>query len=136
MALKSATIVTLSTGLNLLLTLGNQVVLAYLFGAGTSMDAFLACGAVPFVVLNLSIGDLGYILIPLLMQYRSSEVRRAIGSTLNAVLGISAVVTLLGLLEHRTILRLTTASSMPSATFALAVSIAPLMWGVIGLTVL
>jgi putative peptidoglycan lipid II flippase len=130
-------LVTLFTGVNLVVTLINQVVLAYLFGAGTSMDAFLACGAVPFVVLNLAIGDLGYILVPLLMQYTQGlELKRAIDATFTAVLSASIVVTILGISMHREILRWTTSRDMPTATFELAVSLAPVVWVVIGFTLL
>ena len=137
MRLNGTTIVTLATGFNLLLTLGNQAVLAYLFGAGTSMDAFLACGAVPFVVLNLAIGDLGYILIPVLLQFTcANETRRAVSSTFASVLALSFLLTAGGVLGHSAILHMTTAPNMPATTFELANSMAPVMWGIIGLTVL
>ncbi|MDR3724538.1 MAG: lipid II flippase MurJ [Terracidiphilus sp.] len=123
--------------MNLVVTLVNQIVLAYLFGAGASMDAFLACGAVPFVVLNLAIGDLGYVLVPLLMEYeKKDKVTDAVNSSFSAISLLSLVVTLLGILGHRWVLRMTTASNMPAQTFDLAVSIAPLMWVVIGLTIM
>ncbi len=134
---RRTSLVTLFTGVNLLATLLNQVVLAYLFGAGTSMDAFLACGAVPFVILNLAIGDLGYILVPLLMQYTDKrELKRAIDATFTGVVVAALGVTALGLAMHRQILYWTTAGNMPSATFELAVSLAPAVWFVIGFTIL
>jgi putative peptidoglycan lipid II flippase len=133
---KRVSIVTALTGLNLVVTLVNQVILAYLFGAGASMDAFLACGAVPFVVLNLAIGDLGYVLVPLLMRCeKDGELDRAIESTFTAILVLSVGVSILGVVFHRSILHWTTASNMPANTFNLAASMAPVMWVIIGLTI-
>jgi len=135
--LKRVSIVTVLTGVNLMVTLINQVVLAYLFGAGTSMDAFLACGAVPFVILNLAIGDLGYVLIPLLMKYEEEgKLEEAINATFTGVTLLAVGVTIVGVTCHTLILHLTTASSMPLATFTLADQMAPLMWIIIGLTIM
>lgn len=137
MILKRVSIVTVFTGINLVVTFLNQIVLAYLFGAGASMDAFLTCGAIPFVILNLAIGDLGYVLVPLLMQYeKKGGVQAAINSSFTAVGLLSFGVTVLGIILHRWILHLTTATNMPAQTFNIAVSIAPLMWVVIGLTII
>jgi len=135
--IKHVSIVTVLTGVNLLVTLMNQVVLAYLFGAGTSMDAFLSCGAVPFVILNLAIGDLGYVLIPLLTKWEEDgKLREAIDATFTGVTLLALAVTIVGIGCHTLILRLTTASNMPLATFALADQMAPLMWIIIGLTIM
>jgi putative peptidoglycan lipid II flippase len=135
--LKHVSIVTVLTGANLLMTLINQIVLAYLFGAGASMDAFLACGAVPFVVLSLAIGDLGYVLVPLLMECEQhGTLDEAINSSFTSVTLLALGVTVTGISCHRGILQLTTASNMPSATFGLANSMAPLMWLIIGLTIM
>lgn len=134
---KRVSIVTLLTGVNLAATLLNQIVLAYLFGAGASMDAFLACGAVPFVILNLAIGDLGYVLVPLLMHFeKKGEAEAAVNSSFTAVGVLSVAVTTFGMLTHRWILHMTTAANMPAHTFDLAVTIAPLVWVVIGLTIM
>ena len=134
---KRVSVVTAFTGLNLAATLLNQVVLAYLFGSGASMDAFLMSGALPFAVLTLAIGDLGYVLIPLLMEHeRKGEARAAIDSSFTAVVAIAACVAVLGAIGHRGILRLTTAPATPAPTFELAASIAPLMWVIVGLTII
>lgn len=120
-----------------MVTLVNQIVLAYLFGAGASMDAFLACGAVPFVILNLAIGDLGYVLVPLLMRYENEgDLNRAVESTFTAIVLLSVGISVIGMAFSGPILRLTTASNMPAATFNLAASMAPVMWVIIGLTIL
>ena len=134
---KGISVVTVLTGVNLVMTLLNQIVLAYLFGTGASMDAFLACGAVPWVILSLAIGDLGYVLVPLLTRCeKKGTADAAINSTFSAVLLLSLAVTAVGIAGHRPILRWTTSSNMPAQTFALASSLAPAMWVVIGLTIM
>jgi len=134
--LKNVTTVTVLTGVNIIVTLLNQIVLAYLFGAGASMDAFLTCGAVPFVILNMAIGDLGYVLVPMLMQYeKTGGLEEAANSSFTTVSLLATVITVLGIIGHRWILHLTTADNMPAHTFDIAVSIAPIMWVVIGLTI-
>jgi putative peptidoglycan lipid II flippase len=133
---KQVSIVTLLTGVNLVVTLANQLVLAYLFGTGSAMDAFLACGAVPWVVLNLAIGDLGYVLVPLLTRCeKEGTLKSAVRSTFSNVLLLSMFVTGLGIGGHRLILHWTTSANMPAQTFEIAASLAPMMWVVIGLTI-
>jgi putative peptidoglycan lipid II flippase len=135
--LKRVSIVTFFTGLNLCASFLNQAVLAYFFGASRSMDAFLISGALPFAVLNLAIGDLSYTLVPLLMGYENTgEERRVSDSAFTALSVLALAVAVVGALGHRLILRLTTAGSMPPQTFELAASIAPMVWVVVGLTVL
>jgi putative peptidoglycan lipid II flippase len=135
--LKRVSIVTFFTGLNLCASFLNQAVLAYFFGASRSMDAFLISGALPFAVLNLAIGDLSYTLIPLLMRHdKTGEERRVSDSAFTALSLLALAVAAVGALGHRLILRLTTAGSMPPQTFELAASIAPMIWVVVGLTVI
>jgi putative peptidoglycan lipid II flippase len=135
--LKRVSIVTFFTALNLLASFLNQAMLAYFFGAGRSMDALLISGALPFAILNLAIGDLSYTLIPLLMRYeKTGEQRRVSGACFTVVALMALGVALLGALGHRSILRLSTAASMPAATFELAASMAPTIWIIVGLTIL
>jgi putative peptidoglycan lipid II flippase len=135
--LKRVSIVTFFTGLNLCASFLNQAVLAYFFGASRSMDALLISGALPFAVLNLAIGDLSYTLVPLLMRCeKTGEERRVSDSAFTALSLLALTVTVVGAFGHRLILRLTTAGSMPPQTFELAASIAPMVWVVVGLTVL
>jgi putative peptidoglycan lipid II flippase len=135
--LKRVSIVTFFTGLNLIASFLNQSVLAYFFGAGRSMDAFLISGALPFAVLNLAIGDLSYTLVPLLMQYeKTGEVQQASDASFTALSLMALGVAMLGALGHRWILRLSTAASLPPLTFDMAASIAPLIWVIVGLSVL
>ncbi len=101
------------------------------------MDAFLASGALPFAVLNLAIGDLGFVLIPLLMQYeKKGEERQVLESSFTALSLLAVAITVIGVWGHRWILRMTTAASMPAQTFELAASIAPAIWVIMGLTVI
>jgi putative peptidoglycan lipid II flippase len=135
--LKRVSIVTFFTALNLLASFLNQAVLAYFFGASRSMDALLISGALPFAVLNLAIGDLSYTLIPLLMRYEKTGDERRVSGACFAVVALMALgVSVLGAVGHRVILRLSTAASMPKPTFELAASIAPMIWIIVGLTIL
>lgn len=135
--LKRVSVVTIFTAINLVATFANQAVLACVFGAGAGMDAFLASGAIPFAILTLAIGDLGYVLVPLLLQYeRSGEVQRVIDLSFTAISLIAAGLTMVGILANRWILRASTAGKLPTHTFELAVSISPTIWVVVGLTVL
>jgi putative peptidoglycan lipid II flippase len=135
--LKRVSIVTFFTGLNLCASFLNQAVLAYFFGASRSMDAFLISGALPFAVLNLAIGDLSYTLVPLLMGYeKKGEECEVSDSAFTALSLLALAVAVVGVLGHRLILRLTTAGNTPPQTFELAASIAPMVWVVVGLTVL
>ncbi|MBI4461813.1 MAG: hypothetical protein HY653_02805 [Acidobacteria bacterium] len=132
---RSVLIVTVFTAVNLFVSLLNQVVLAYLFGASGHMDAFLMAGALPLTMLALAIGELGYVLIPLLMQYKNQpEELTDVLQRLFSFIAVAAVVIAgVGLLGHTWLLRWTTAATTPQVTFELAVSLAPLIWLIVGL---
>lgn len=130
--------VTLFTGLNLTVSFFNQVVLAYLFGASAEMDAFLAAGALPLTFVGLVIGEMGFVLVPLLTHHRENgEELSEITSRLFSLLALTGLgLSLLGCLGHAWILRLTTSSAAPPATLALAIRLAPWVWLLVGLNFL
>src|SRR6266496_1308535 len=112
--LKRVSVVTIFTTINLVATFANQAVLACVFGAGAGMDAFLASGAIPFAILTLSIGDLGYVLVTLLLQYeRSGEVQRVIDLSFTAISFIASVPTMVAILATRWNLRPNRAGQLP-----------------------
>jgi len=135
LAARPESVVTLFTAFHLGVSFLNQVVLAYLFGVSAEMDAFLAAGALPLAVLGLVIGELGFVLVPLLTRER----RDAGGAgeaasrlfTLLVVAGLG--VALLGVAGHGWILRLTTRAAIPAATLELAIALAPWIWLLVGL---
>ena len=138
--MKSRTIltVTILTALSLSCSLLNQVALAYLFGASVSVDAFLAAGALPMTVQALAIGDLTYVLVPMLMVRRDdvSKQRDLTNRLFSFLLLAGFALVLVGVLGHRVFLRLTTSSAMPRSTFELAARVAPLAWVVLGLSLI
>jgi putative peptidoglycan lipid II flippase len=135
--LKRVSVVTFFTAINLVATFLNQMVLAYVFGAGASMDAFLASGAIPFAILTLAMGDLGFVLVPMLIQYeKSGEEQRVIDLSFTAVSLTAVGLAIVGIAGHRWILEASTAGQLQPRTFELAASIAPTIWVVVGLTVL
>ena len=133
---RSISLVTLFSFVNVLMTSVNQVILASLFGAGTSMDAFIACGAVPLVILNLAIGDLSYVLVPLLLRYKDDRERGlVINSCFSVIVLLALVVSTVGVVAHRPILSFTTSQLAPQ-TFEMAASLASSMWIIMGLTII
>jgi len=128
-------VVTLFTAFHLGVSFLNQVVLAYLFGVSAEMDAFLAAGALPLAVLGLVIGELGFVLVPLLTRERRDAGGAAeAASRLFTLLVIAGLgVALLGVAGHGWILRLTTHAAIPAATLKLAIALAPWIWLLVGL---
>jgi len=128
-------VVTLFTALHLGVSFLNQVVLAYLFGVSAEMDAFLAAGALPLAVLGLVIGELGFVLVPLLAHRRENPQELAeTASRLFSLLAVAGLgIALLGVAGHGWILRLTTHAAIPSATLELAIALAPWIWLLVGL---
>lgn len=54
-------------------TFGNQLVLAHLFGAGLEMDVYLVSISLPAIVTSLLVGALGYQLVPDLQHARTVQ---------------------------------------------------------------
>ena len=63
-SLRSISLVTLLTLVQLLLQFATQLVLARYFGAAGEMDAYVAALALPVVIATILSGSLGYVLVP------------------------------------------------------------------------
>lgn len=129
-------VVTVFTALHLGASFVNQLVLAYLFGVSIEMDAFLTAGALPLTIVGLVIGELGFVLVPLLSHRRVQEELSEVASRLFSLLAVGGLALgLLGLAGHGWILRLTTSSDIPPATLELALALAPWIWLLVGLNI-
>jgi putative peptidoglycan lipid II flippase len=109
----------------------NQVVTAALFGAGASMDAFLAANAVPQYIIAVILSALGFVFVPVFVDYMAAgqekEAWRVASTVINVCLLAIGLLVILGVLIPDTILRVTT-PGLKDATQRLAVQIAIITW--------
>jgi len=128
---KSALLITIFAFLGLLLSFITQVVVASLFGAGASMDAFLASNAIPQYIIMVIIGSLGLIFVPVFVDYtatgREEEAWQIASSVINLCLLTLGALTVLGMAMPGAILRLT-APGLPDLTHNVAVRVALITW--------
>lgn len=108
-----------------------QVVVASVFGAGADMDAFLAANAVPQYVIAVLLGSLGFVFVPVFVDYlatgREDEAWQIASSVINLSVLVLSTLTVLGILFPDAILDLT-APGLPVATHRQAVQIAIIIW--------
>jgi len=108
-----------------------QIIAAWLFGAGASMDAFLAANAVPQYVVAVLLGSLGVVFVPVFVDYlvkgQGDEAWTVASSIINLCLLSLGALTLLGMLMPDAILRLT-APGLPEVTRQLAIPVAVITW--------
>ena len=114
-----------------------QVVIAASFGARADMDAFLAASTLPQYVISVLVSALGFVFIPVFVEYSASgredeawDVASGVLMTCATVLG---VLTLGGVAFARPLLRLTT-PGLTSASLDIAVRVAWVTWPTIVLT--
>jgi putative peptidoglycan lipid II flippase len=96
--LGSSILVSLATLLVSFVGFANQLVLARLFGASMSMDAYLIAASVPMLVSGVLSAVLGYSLVPALMVHKSDFVayRRFSGLLLISLIVVSVVISGMG----------------------------------------
>jgi putative peptidoglycan lipid II flippase len=113
------------------ITFATQVVTAALFGAGAGMDAFLAASAVPQYVIAVLLGSLGFVFVPVFVDYlatgREDEAWQIASSVINlSLLAVGSLVGL-GVLFPDAILGLT-APGLSEAVHRQAAQIAVITW--------
>lgn len=127
----AAFIVTLFTLLGQAVAFATQVVMAAVFGARTSMDAFLAANAIPQYVIAVLLGSLGVVFIPVFIDYLTTgsqeEAWQIASSVINLTLIGLAVLILLAILSPETILGIS-APGLPKDVRQQAVEIALITW--------
>lgn len=98
--LGSSILVSLASLLVSFVSFANQIVLARLFGASMSMDAYLIAVSLPMLVSGVLSAALGYSLVPALMLHKSdfSDYRRFSGLLLISFVVVSVVIAVLGFL--------------------------------------
>lgn len=98
--LGSSILVSLASLLVSIIGFANQLVLAKLFGATMSMDAYLIASSVPMLVSGVLSAALGYSLVPALMLHKSdfASYRRFSGLLLISLLIVAIVIAGLGFL--------------------------------------
>src|SRR5690349_20664152 len=128
---RAVLIITLFTLLGQAVTFVTQVVMAALFGAGKSMDAFLAANAIPQYVIAVLLGSLGVVFIPVFIEYLTTgsqeEAWQIASSVINLTLIGLVVLILFAILSPETILRMA-APGLPKDVRQLAVQIAFITW--------
>jgi putative peptidoglycan lipid II flippase len=129
--IKATLLVTLFALVGQVVAFATQVVTASLFGAGADMDAFLAASAVPQYLIAILIGSLGFVFVPVFVDYlstgREDEAWELASSMINLSLLVLAVLIALGVMIPDAILSLI-APGLPDATHRQAAHIAMIIW--------
>lgn len=128
---KATLLVTLFSLVGQVVAFATQMVTAALFGAGAGMDAFLAASAVPQYVIAVLLGSLGFVFVPVFVDYlatgREDEAWRIASSVINLSLLVLGAMVALGILFPDAILGVT-APGLPDAIHRQAVQIAVITW--------
>jgi putative peptidoglycan lipid II flippase len=124
-------LVTLLTFAGQMASFALQVTAAYLLGAGPHMDAFLAASAVPLYVNVVLLGSLGFVFVPVFVQYMSAG-READAWEVASTISLLSLIALgllvgAGIIFADPILRLT-APGLEEPTHQLAVTMARILW--------
>lgn len=129
--LSSVLVVTGFTVLGQVVGFITQVAIASLFGASADMDAFLAASAVPQYVVSVLLGSLGFVFVPVFVEYlstgREDEAWEIASSIINFSLLILGILVALGVIFPELILGLT-APGLSYSTHQQAVQIAVITW--------
>jgi len=135
--IRSSVGVTAATVAASLMSVLSQVVIARYFGVSTSLDAYLAAGALPLTFTGVLTGGVGYVLIPLLaeLEARGGNVVETIDDTfLVAAVGALVIVVagffLSGYIVHWS------APRFSPEKLALAAHLQKYFWAATGATVL
>jgi Uncharacterized membrane protein, putative virulence factor len=90
----------------------SQVIIAKFFGASQTLDAFLAANTLPQYIITILLGSLGSVFIPVYVDYKTkgleTEVKRLVNTLTNSIIVILGVVSFLGVLFSRQLLKLST----------------------------
>ena len=131
--LSSSILVSLASLLVSIIGFANQLVLARLFGASMSMDAYLIGISFPMLVSGVLSAALGYSLVPALMLHKSDFVsyRRFSGLLLLSMIIISVVIAVVGYLVAPAQIGLL-GKSLAAASRQEAIYIARVSWITVG----
>ena len=101
---RATLLVTVFTFVGLMVSFFTQVITASLFGAGAGMDAFLAASAVPQYVIAVLLGSLGFVFVPVFVDYlstgRENEAWQMASSIINLSIIVLSVIVILGIFSQ------------------------------------
>jgi putative peptidoglycan lipid II flippase len=130
-AFKSTVLVTVYTLFGQLINFAAQIIVAYLFGAGVSMDAFNAALVLPQYVTVALLGSLGFVFLPVFVGYVSSgmyeDAWRVVSSTINFSILFTGAIVLVGIIAPETTVRLV-APGLPEQTRQIAARLSVILW--------
>jgi putative peptidoglycan lipid II flippase len=128
---KSIALVTVFTLIGQLINFSTQIVVAYLFGADSSMDAFNAAFTLPQYITVAFLGSLGFVFLPVFVDYVSDErIEDAwcvASSTINFTLVIIGIIVLVGMCAPDAVLSLVV-PGLPAPTRELAGKLSVILW--------
>lgn len=134
--LGSSILVSLASLFVSLISFANQLVLARLFGASMSMDAYLIAASVPMLVSGVLSAALGYSVVPALMLHKScfASYRRFCGLLLMSLFIVSVVIAGVGFLAAPAQIGML-GGALSSAARQEAIAIARVSWMTAGVMV-
>lgn len=134
--LGTSILVSLASLLVSLISFANQLVLAGLFGASMSMDAYLIAGSIPMLLAGVLSAALSYSLVPALISHKSDFIsyRRFSGLLLIGLVVVSTIIATAGFVTTPSQIEML-GSSLSRAAEQDAILIARVSWITMGFTV-
>ena len=135
--IRSSIIVTFFQVITTLAGLGNQLVIAYLFGTKPDMDAYTAAISIPGIISGIGISAFSLSLIPFLVKNVADQNRfmQITGKCLFFTIFIAAIISILGIISSNTVLN-TIAKGLPKSSLDLAIKISEILWVVVSISLL
>ena len=116
-----------------------QIIITAMFGAGADMDAFIAANVAPNYIVNLVLGSMGFVFIPVLVDYaatgRQEDVEHIARGVITLCLLTMGSLALGGMIFARPLLQWMTPGLSPES-LATARRVAMITWPTITLTAL
>lgn len=137
MMFRSSLLITMAQIMTTIAGFGNQLLLAYLFGATATMDAYIAAVSVPGVVTGLAFSVFSFTFLPILVEHVSDQERfKEIATKLFLVTTCaSLLISFLGI-EGSSVLLKWVAGNLSADSLELALELSSLLWLVAGFTLL
>lgn len=108
---RSVLLITLFSFGSIIVSFFSQIIIAKYFGTSRELDAFLAAYAIPQYVISVIMSSLGFILVPLLVEYKVNKYSQIIfnitGNLINSLLPIFLLFTIIGEFFAKQILHIT-----------------------------
>ena len=129
--------VSILAGITLAASFLSQLAIAYFFGTGWEMDCYLVAIALPFAIMGVATGGIGFIFIPILTEYQNdkNELQHLINKSFTLIVAGAGLISLLGCVFGGPLVALTV-SNFPEKKMILAVSLARIIWVMVGFTIL